>query len=119
MMIDALTGFARNLNWNDVPQDTREVLRLSLLDWASVALAGVNEPVSGTVRDMVLVEGGAGQAHVFGTDVTLPARAAALANGSTSHALDYDDTHFLHIGHPSVVVFSATLAVAQQVGATG
>ena len=118
-MTDALTGFARNLNWTDVPQDTRDVLRLSLLDWASVALAGVEEPVSVAVRDMVLAEGGLGAAYVFGADVTLPARAAALANGSTSHALDYDDTHFLHIGHPSVVVFSATLAAAQQVGATG
>ncbi len=118
-MIEGLTKFAGDLNWDDVPQDTRDVLRLSLLDWASVAIAGVDEPVSVAVRDMVLAEGGTGQAFAFGTDVTLPARAAGLANGSTSHALDYDDTHFLHIGHPSVVVFSATLAVAQQVGATG
>ncbi|KPU84884.1 hypothetical protein JI58_01015 [Marinosulfonomonas sp. PRT-SC04] len=107
------------MKWCDVPINSRDVLRLSLQDWVSVALAGVDEPVSTAVRDMVLSEGGADVAHVFGTDVNLPARAAALANGSTSHALDYDDTHFLHIGHPSVVVFSATLAVAQQVGASG
>lgn len=118
-MIEALTGFARDLNWHDVPQDSRDVLRLSLQDWVSVALAGVAEPVSVAVRDMVLAEGGADVAHVFGTDVKLPARAAALANGSTSHALDYDDTHFLHIGHPSVAIFPATLALAQQVGASG
>lgn len=118
-MIDALTGFAGDLSWRDVPPDTRDVLRLSLLDWASVALAGVAEPVSIAVRDMVLAEAGTGMALVFGSDVALPARAAALANGSTSHALDYDDTHFLHIGHPSVVVFSATMALAQQVGASG
>ncbi len=118
-MIDALTGFARDLTWQDVPQDTRDVLRLSLLDWVSVAKAGVDEPVSKAVRDMVLAEAGAGRSHVFGTDMLLPARAAALSNGATSHALDYDDTHFLHIGHPSVAVFSATLAVAEQVGATG
>lgn len=118
-MIEALIGFTDDLKWEDVPQDSREVLQLSMLDWASVALAGVDEPVSTAVRDMVLAEGGTGGAHVFGTDVKLPARAAALANGSTSHALDYDDTHFLHIGHPSVVVFSATLAVAQQVEASG
>lgn len=118
-MIEALTGFARDLNWHDVPQDSRDVLRLSLQDWVSVALAGVDEPVSVAVRDMVLAEGGTDVAHVFGTDVKLPARAAALANGSTSHALDYDDTHFLHIGHPSVAIFPATLALAQQVGASG
>ena len=114
-----LVDFSRRLGWAEVPQSSRDVLRLSLLDWASVALAGVDEPVSVAVRDMVLAEGGSGAAYVFGTDTKLPARAAALANGSTSHALDYDDTHFLHIGHPSVVVFSATLALAQQVGASG
>jgi 2-methylcitrate dehydratase PrpD len=42
----------------------------------------------------------------------VPARAAALANGAASHALDYDDTHFAHVGHPSVTVLPAALAVA-------
>jgi len=118
-MIGALCGFARDLTWAVVPQDTRDVLRLSLLDWVSVASAGVEEPVSVAVRDMVLAEGGVGRSYVFGTEARMPARAAALSNGTTSHALDYDDTHFLHIGHPSVAVFPATLAVAEQVGATG
>lgn len=118
-MIDALTGFSRDLTWSGVPQDTRDVLRLSLLDWVSVARAGVDEPVSVALREMVLAEGGAGRSTAFGAQAFLPARAAALCNGATSHALDYDDTHFLHIGHPSVAVFSATLALAQQVGATG
>ncbi|MBU2408304.1 MAG: MmgE/PrpD family protein, partial [Gammaproteobacteria bacterium] len=47
------------------------------------------------------------------------ARSAALVNGATSHALDYDDTHFLHIGHPSVAVTPAALAVAQWKDASG
>jgi len=49
----------------------------------------------------------------------VPARAAALSNGTTSHALDYDDTHFAHIGHPSVAVIPAALAVAEERGADG
>ena len=114
-----LIDFAQRLAWDDVPGTTRDVLKLSLLDWGSVALAGVGEPVSVAVRDMVLADGGAGRAFAFGSDGLLPARAAALANGATSHALDYDDTHFLHIGHPGVVIFSAALAVAQQVNASG
>ncbi|MCK4712227.1 MAG: MmgE/PrpD family protein, partial [Marinosulfonomonas sp.] len=114
-----LIDFADDLSWSDVPRGTSDVLKLSLLDWASVALAGVDEPVSVAVRDMVLAEGGVGKAFVFGAGVTLPARAAALANGARSHALDYDDTHFLHIFHPAVVIFSATFAVAQQAGASG
>lgn len=97
---------------------TRAIVRLSLADWAACGLAGVNEPVSEITRDMVLAEGGAGASVMFGGGLA-PARAAALVNGATSHALDFDDTHFLHIGHPSVVIFPACLALAQQVKASG
>ncbi|MEX0310115.1 MAG: MmgE/PrpD family protein [Tateyamaria sp.] len=91
-----------------------QVALLSALDWIAVGLAGAQEPVSGLVRDMVLEERGVPQASLFGCDTQVPARAAALVNGTTSHALDYDDTHFAHIGHPSVAVFPAALAIAEQ-----
>ena len=48
----------------------------------------------------------------------VPARAAALANGTISHALDYDDTHFAYIGHPSVAVLPAALAAGEEFGAS-
>lgn len=91
----------------------RLVTALSALDWLAVGRAGINEPVAQIMRDMALSEGGVGQAHMFGSDVTVPARMAAMVNGTTSHALDYDDTHFAHIGHPSVAVFPAALAVGE------
>ncbi len=97
--------------------DALGMMRLSVLDWAACGMAGVSEPVSRLVRDMVLAEGGEG-ASLFGGGQA-PARAAALVNGTVSHALDYDDTHFAHIGHPSVVVVSAALAVAEDIGASG
>jgi len=34
-------------------------------------------------------------------------------NGATSHALDFDDTHFAHVGHLSVGIYPAALAVAE------
>ncbi len=43
-----------------------------------------------------------------------PARATALVNGVTSHALDYDDAHFAYVGHPSAVIVSASLALAKK-----
>ena len=91
---------------------TRIVTSLSALDWLAVGRAGADESVSRIVRQMVLAEGGMEQARLFGGGA-VPLRAAALANGAISHALDYDDTHFAHIGHPSVAVFPAVLAVAE------
>ena len=92
------------------------VMRLSMVDWLACGIAGADEPVARIVRDMVLEEGGAGQARLFGGGAA-PMRAAALVNGAASHALDYDDTHFAHIGHPSVAILPAALAVAEHVGA--
>jgi 2-methylcitrate dehydratase PrpD len=102
-----------------MPSETAmTVARLSALDWIAVGRAGVDEPVARITRALAMDDGGAAQAQVFGADIRLPARAAALVNGTTSHALDYDDTHFGHIGHPSVAVFPAALAVTQTIGAS-
>ena len=92
-------------------------LRLSLFDWAVCAIAGAAEPVAGVVRSLAGGEGGNAVASVVGSPQKLPPRAAAWVNGATSHALDYDDTHFAHIGHPSVAVVPAALAVAEATGA--
>jgi 2-methylcitrate dehydratase PrpD len=91
----------------------RLITSLSMLDWLAVGRAGAAEPVAQITRDMALAEGDAEQAFVFGAARAMPVRAAALVNGTTSHALDYDDTHFAHIGHPSVAVIPAALAIGQ------
>ncbi|MDJ0628237.1 MAG: MmgE/PrpD family protein [Rhodobacter sp.] len=95
-----------------------DMMRLSLFDWAACGIAGRDEPVAQMLRGMVLAEGGAGEAALFGGG-RAPARAAALVNGAASHALDYDDTHFAHIGHPSVAVIPAALAIAERTDADG
>ncbi len=95
-----------------------EILRLSLFDWAAVGLAGIDEPVARHMRDLILQDGAQGRASILGAGRTSP-RAAALVNGATSHALDLDDTHFGHIGHPSVAILPAALAIAEQANASG
>ena len=88
-------------------------LRLSLLDWAAVAIAGADEPVAVAARSLATAPG---PCAVVGGALAIPAQ-AALANGAAGHALDYDDTHFDHIGHVSTVVVPAALAAAQAEGA--
>ncbi|MEM8773883.1 MAG: MmgE/PrpD family protein [Pseudomonadota bacterium] len=95
------------------------VMQLSLLDWIAVASAAMNEPVTRIMQAQAKEEAGTPQASVFGMPQMVPARMAALANGTISHALDYDDTHFSHIGHPSVAVVPAALAVAEMIDASG
>lgn len=87
------------------PDDAVAIIRLALFDWAVCAVAGRDEPVARILRDLAAAEGAMGE--------NLPPARAALINGATSHALDYDDTHFAHIGHTSVAVMPAVLALSQ------
>lgn len=105
------------LDRTDLPEDAMHVARLSLLDWITCGLAGADEPLARKLRDLSAREGGTGVASVFGGGKA-PARMAALVNGGTSHALDYDDTHFGHIGHLSVGIYPAALAAAEECGAS-
>ena len=100
-----------------LPARALQMARFSLFDWMVCARAGADEPVARIVREMVTAEGGRPQATLAGTGEKVPPRAAALANGTTSHALDYDDTHFAHVGHPSVGIYPAALAVGELVDA--
>ena len=108
-----------SLRKDAMPPSAREMARLSLFDWFAVARAGAQEPVAIILRGLVADEAGRPAASVVGLSAKVPARAAALANGTISHALDYDDTHFAHIGHPSVAILPAALAVGEELGASG
>lgn len=91
--------------------DDLAIMRLALFDWAVCAAAGRDEPVARILRQQSMTNGAGGAAAVVGGDTAAPAQ-AALINGATSHALDYDDTHFAHIGHTSVSVMPVVLALS-------
>ena len=103
---DDLIDFAQA----EVPEDTSDTMRLSLMDWGACATAGAREHAFMAFRDQ---HTGKGRATLVGGKRAIAAQ-AALVNGTLSHALDYDDTHFDHIGHPSVVIFPACLAMAEE-----
>ncbi len=95
---------------SEVPEEAAAMMRLSLFDWAACGIAGAVEPEFARFRSAQMIEDG--PAHIFGGG-DLGAASAALINGTLSHALDYDDTHFAHIGHPSVAVLPAVMALAE------
>jgi 2-methylcitrate dehydratase PrpD len=44
---------------------------------------------------------------------------AALVNGTSSHVLDFDDVNATLIGHPSVAMLGALLALAESLHSSG
>ena len=113
-----LARFAVSTPQENLQCPARAIVHLSMIDFIAVARGGVDEPVARITREMVLADEGRADASLFGSEVRVPARAAALANGAAGHALDYDDTHFAYVGHPSTVIMPVTLALAQTTGAT-
>ena len=93
------------------------VAKQCVMDWFGVTLAGFSEEVARVLRDECAV-GSIGSSLVVGSDSRCRPIDAALINGTTSHALDYDDVHPL-IGHPTAAIFPATLAIGEAVRCSG
>ena len=115
----ALAEQARALSYADLPDDVRMLGRQCVLDYIACTLAGAAEELTGIVLAEMQEQGGAPTATVIGHGARLPMLSAALVNGAASHALDFDDVNLAMTGHPSVVLLSALLALAEQRGSAG
>ncbi|MFQ5521533.1 MAG: MmgE/PrpD family protein, partial [Candidatus Methylomirabilia bacterium] len=100
----ATAGFAEFVvksRWEEVPRAALEAARRAILDGVGVMLAGSAEPPARIVQRLAEAEGGAPLCTVLGTHVRSGGVWAALANGTAGHALDFDDTNFAMMGHPT------------------
>src|SRR5579863_4506480 len=115
----ALAEQARTLTYADLPNDVRKLARQCLLDYVACTLAGSKDELAGILLAEMQEQGGAPTATVIGHSARLPVLSAALVNGAASHALDYDDVNLSMTGHPSVVLLSALLALAEERDSSG
>ncbi|MBI4637869.1 MAG: MmgE/PrpD family protein [Candidatus Rokubacteria bacterium] len=97
----------------DTPTDAVSAVRRATLDTLGVMLAGADEPVARIVRRVARDEGGTPLCTVLGTRLKTAPTWAALLNGVAGHAHDFDDTSFAIMGHPSVPLLSAALALGE------
>jgi 2-methylcitrate dehydratase PrpD len=111
-------SYGANCKLSSFTDEMRFFTKMSILDWCGVAYAAKKEPVSRIVSEMVMEEKGVNQATVISSGFRVSSRGAALANGATGHALDYDDTHFLFVGHPTSSALPAALALGEELGSS-
>lgn len=93
--------------------------RTTITDCIGCIVAGAPTETAAIVRRLAARTGAAGAATLAGSNQRITAQAAALANGTAAHALDYDDILWTLYGHPSVTILPSALAVAETVGASG
>ncbi|HMD55840.1 MAG TPA: MmgE/PrpD family protein [Solirubrobacteraceae bacterium] len=113
-----LAGISSALAYEALPEDVVQIARQCLLDWFAVTLGG-----SGEEAPRILLATLAGEdAHdggvsVVGRRLRLAPLRAALVNGTASHVLDFDDVNLAFLGHASVAVGAAALALAEELDA--
>ncbi len=114
-----LADFVAKSRWEDCPASAVAAARGAILDCLGVMLAGSREPSARILQAVTLAEGGSPLCTVVGAGRRTGAVWAALCNGTAAHALDFDDTNFLLLGHPSAPVLAATLAAGELALADG
>lgn len=115
----ALVASVRGLAWEAIPAEARLVARHCLLDFLGCAVAGAGDPLVSMLVAETAAREHALESSLIGRDGRATCASAALVNGAAAHALDYDDTHTTMMGHPSVPVLPAVLALAEAEGASG
>src|SRR5262245_34967806 len=115
----AVAEFITGTKYEDVPAEVIALGKKTLLDGFGLALAGSVSVASPIVRRYLGTLGFApGQpATIVGTATKAPPRFAALANGVSIHADDYDDTgSALHVAAPVLPAAFALCEAARRSG---
>ncbi len=103
----------------DIPRDASDFARLGITDFSGVALVGSKERQGRMLMDYARKMGGEPQASIIGGGFKTSSYLAALVNGTVGHSLDYDDMAVSLIGHPSVFLVPAILAIAEGLNSSG
>ncbi len=111
--------FVANLAFTDLAPETIDQVKVCLMDWLGVCLAGSSEPAVQKAWTVAKSAGGVEESTLIGRHRKTSAIFAALVNGISGHALDFDDIYLWGPGHPSCTVLPGLLAVAEARGGSG
>ena len=112
----------------DFPDEALHLAKRCIIDGLGVMLAGSTTRGSRIIYDYIRGCEGTGQSTVLGaTPFQTNAASAALVNGASGHALDWDDTQlstsadriFGLMTHPTIPPLAAALALGERDGVSG
>lgn len=114
-----VSRFVSGLRYKDLPLEVVKAAKLPFIDSLGVTVAGLEDEGSRIAADWVESLNAREEATVFFGFKRSAVPLAALANGTAAHALDYDDVSFRMMGHPSVVLVPAVVALGEVLSSTG
>jgi 2-methylcitrate dehydratase PrpD len=114
---ETVARFAADLASDRIPDEVVTAAKTAILDCLGVALAGSREECARICAEQIRLEQARGEASVWGQGFTSSASSAALANGTATHALDFD--HGVYLGQPTSALIPAVLSLAETIHASG
>jgi len=114
MATKTLAIWALSLQFSNITAPAVDLAVKSVYNWAGCAIGGYTQPAPDIAfKAIEPFIGSQGNSTILGTGIVVDVQTAALINGISSHAEDFDDTHRDNSIHPSGPVLSALLAVAE------
>lgn len=111
--------FAKGLRIEDIPQNVKERVSDLILDSLGVGIGGSESPPAKIARKCMAAQTSFQEASIWGTREKSSAYGAALINGTSCHAYDYDDTHNWADCHISAVLVPCVLALGEKLKISG
>ncbi|MGY1812230.1 MmgE/PrpD family protein [Blastococcus sp. SYSU D00820] len=115
---EILASHWAGLQYGDIPDEAIAGIKDHILDTLAVAMYGQQTPEArNVIQALAEIQDTTSGSLVWGTGIRLAPAQAALANGTSAHARDFDDGG--GPGHGGSTVLPAAIAVAEAVGGTG
>src|SRR5262249_50535108 len=108
-----LAQFASALEYDRLPREVRERLKLLILDALGCALYGAELEWCRILRRTLASVDKSTACAIWGTRERLGAPHAALANGTQVQSFELDDVHRAGVLHVGAVVLPALIAIAE------
>jgi 2-methylcitrate dehydratase PrpD len=125
-LTEEIADFVEAVRFDDFPYEVQHVGKRCIVDGIGVILAGVTEPCTCIIRDYALSVQGREESSFLGQiEKRVPAHLAALVNGTSGHAMDWDDTALSTkpdraiLLHPTLQPLAAGLAIGEKLDASG
>jgi 2-methylcitrate dehydratase PrpD len=107
----AIAEYVVNFDLKSVPRIVIERARVAWIDTVGVMLAGSHHPPTDIICELIKLEGSAPTATIAGRSLRASPQLAALANGVSAHAMDYDLTYY--VGQSIAGLIPAILPIAE------
>jgi 2-methylcitrate dehydratase PrpD len=118
-LAEVLAEFIAGEKFESLPPETVEKAKEFALDVIGCMIGSSRRPQINILTEVLQAEGGNSRSSVVAHGFKTSMMNAALLNGTSGHALDFDDDHREGTMHPSVAVFPAVLAVGENRAVTG